>query len=273
MVEISNEEYHSNKSLGASLLKEVLMNAKKFKKLWDKELKIEGKQLDIGSALHKIVLEPESFYDEFAVAPVVNKRTKAGKEEWENFIKENEGKVVLSAEDMQLVESMKSKIMELPKIDEWLEVGVAEKSFFTEIDGVGVKCRPDLLVKTKKGYIVIDLKTMSGEATPDNFAKTSGNFLYYLQEAVYREVLKRNGLNVIKFIFLGVSKVEHSGAEYFEHDITALELGEELLKKALFKFKWCLKYDEWEEGQFDYKNGGFEVINTITLPNYVFYQF
>jgi len=270
---MTNKEYHENKSLGASLLKEVLLNAKKFKQLWDGELKIEGKQLDIGSALHKIVLEPDEFNDEFAVAPVVNKRTKAGKEEWENFIKQNEGKIVLSAEDMNLVESMKTKLLRLPNLKKWLEVGVAEKSFFTEIDGVHIKCRPDLLVKTKKGYIVIDLKTMSGEATADNFAKTSASFLYHLQEAVYRKVLSDNGLKVINFIFAGVSKLDYSGAGYFEHDYTALELGEDLLQKALFKFQWCLNNDEWKEGRFDFINGGFEKISTITLPNYAWYQF
>ena len=270
---ISNKEYHENPALGASLLKEVLTNAKKFKQLWDGELKISGKQLDIGSALHKIVLEPEEFSDEFVIAPVINKRTKAGKEEWEKFTLENEGKTILTPDDMALVESMRDKLLELPNLKKWLEAGVAEKSFFAKIDGVDVKCRPDLLVKTKAGYIVIDLKTMSGEATAESFTKTSGNFLYHLQDAVYREVLKRNGINVIDFIFAGVSKLDYSGADYFSHDITSLDLGKELMDKALFKFKWCLENKEWKEGKFDFINGGFEKISTIVLPNYCWYQF
>ena len=270
---MTNQEYHANPALGASLLKEVLLNAKKFKQLWDGELKIEGKQLDIGSALHKLVLEPDDFDKEFAVAPVVNKRTKEGKEEWEKFTLENEGKTILTPDDMALVENMKNKLLALPNFEKWLKVGVAEKSFFCNIDGVDVKCRPDLLVKTKAGYVVIDLKTMSGEATAENFTKASGNFLYHLQDAVYREVLKRNGINVIDFIFAGVSKLEYSGADYFRHDATSLDLGRELMKKALFKFKWCLEHDEWKEGKFDFINGGFEKISTIVLPNYCWYQF
>jgi len=270
---MTNKEYHSDKSLGASLLKEVLLNAKKFKQLWDGELKIESKNLDIGSALHKIVLEPESFEEEFAVMPEINRRTKAGKEEYQKFLDKNDGKIILTKEDFELVNSMRKKLFKLPNFTKWLNVGVAEKSFFTEIDGVGIKCRPDLLVKTKKGYVVIDLKTMSGEATADNFAKTSANFLYHLQEAVYRRVLEDNGLKVINFIFAGVSKLDYSGAGYFEHDYTALELGEDLLQKALFKFKWCLENNEWKEGRFDFANGGFEKISTITLPNYAWYQF
>ena len=270
---MTNKEYHNNKSLGASLLKEVLLNAKKFKKLWDRELEIKSKNLDIGSALHKLVLEPNEFDEEFAVAPQVNKRTKAGKEEWEKFIVENEGKTILSAEDFELVENMKNKLLSLPKLKKWLENGVAEKSFFCEIDEVGIKCRPDLLVKTKKGYVIVDLKTMSSEATPIDFAKTSANFLYHLQEAIYREVLEANGLKVIDFIFAGVSKLDYSGAGYFRHDISAVDLGRDLMKKALFKFKWCLEHDEWSEGEFDFVNGGFEKISNIMLPNWAWYQF
>jgi len=270
---MTNAEYHANKALGSSLIKEVLINARKFKAMWDGDLKIEGKNLDVGSALHKIVLEPDEFDDEFAVAPQVNKRTKAGKEEFAKFTLENEGKIILTAEDFELVESMKEKLLKLPNMKKWLESGVAEKSFFCNIDGVDIKCRPDLLVKTKAGYIVIDLKTMSGEATADNFTKTSGNFLYHLQDAVYREVLRRNDIKVIDFIFAGVSKLDYSGADYFRHDITSLDLGKELMQKALFKFKWCLKHDEWSEGKFDFINGGFEKISTIVLPNYCWYQF
>ncbi len=270
---MTNKEYHNSKALGASLLKEVLRNAKKFKQIWDGELKIEGKSLDIGSALHKIVLEPESFSDEFVVAPQVNKRTKAGREEWEKFLADNEGKVVLSPDDMQLVESMRDKILALPKFKEWLSAGVAERSFFGEIDGVEVKCRPDLLVKTKAGYVVIDLKTMGSEATPDDFAKASANHLYPLQEAVYREVLNQNGIQVADFIFAGVSKLDYSGAGYFRHTPEWVNWGEELLQKALFKFKWCLKHDTWEEGQFDFVEGGFKKINDVTLPNWAMYMY
>jgi len=270
---MTNQEYHSSKALGASLLKEVLRNAKKFKALWDGELKIEGKQLDIGSALHKLVLEPESFSEEFAMAPQVNKRTKAGREEWEKFLSDNEGKIVLSAEDMELVEQMRDKLMKLPKFSEWLKAGIAEKSFFGELDGVEVKCRPDLLVKTKAGYVVIDLKTMGSEATPDDFAKASANHLYPLQEAVYREVLRQNGVDVVDFIFAGVSKLDYSGAGYFRHTPEWLDWGRELLQKALFKFKWCLENDTWEEGSFDFVNGGFEKVNNVTLPAWAMYQF
>lgn len=267
------QEYHENKSLGSSLLATLLKNARLFYQIYKEGFKIESKELSIGSALHKLVLEPESFEEEFAILPDINKRTKAGKEAYELFLKENENKIILSNDDFELIKQMKNKLFKLENFNIFIENGIKEQSFFAEIDGVGLKCRPDLLVKTEKGYIVIDLKTSKSEATPDNFAKSSVNFLYPLQEVVYREVLKQNNINVIDFIFAYVSKVEYSEAIYCRHSYDALDWGSDLLNKALFKFKWCLENNIWEEGQFDFINGGFEKVSTISLPNYAYYLY
>jgi len=315
---MTNKEYHNNKAIGSTMLSTLLLNAKKFKKIIDGELEIKSKALDIGSALHKIVLEPQDFEKEFIVledkipekirdivdnraeyevypdevltpsgAVSTSKKAKEIIEKLDNNIlyitpKENElielyksakDKTILTFEDMEQVEELARKILELPKLKDWIKHGIKEKSFFGEIDGVEVKCRPDLLVKTKKGYIVIDVKTMGGEATSESFAKSSGNYLYPLQEAVYTEVLAQNGINVTDFIFAGVSKLEYSGAGYFRHDIQAKQYGEDLLKKAIFKYKWCSEHDIWEESNFDFIYGGFSSINDVILPQYVYYKF
>ena len=39
----------------------------------------------LGSAVHCLTLTPDKFKSQFAVAPKIDRRTKAGKEEWENF--------------------------------------------------------------------------------------------------------------------------------------------------------------------------------------------
>jgi hypothetical protein len=183
-------------------------------------------------------------------------------------------KIIISETDMELIETMRGKLSNLPNFDMWLSSGEAEKSFFGEIDGVKVKCRPDLLVKMKGGgYIVVDLKTTTAEATPDNFIKSSANYTYYMQDALYREVLKQNGINVNRFIFAIVSKVEHSGAIYCEHDYVATAEGEALYNKAIKKYKHCKENDDWREDHFDYEEGKFETINTVTLPAYSFYRY
>jgi len=312
------KEYHAHKALGSTSLKEILQNAKKFKLMQDGELEIKGKALDIGQALHTVVLEPELFDEEFVVTDI--KVTDKIKElaELDNlevypaecltpsgavasnkkakeilatlnenltyvtpieasqiqFYRNNKDKIALSEEDLELVHTLKDKLMKLKNFEKWLEAGVKEQSFFGEIDGVEVKCRPDLMVKLADGtYLVIDLKTTTADAIADAFVKTSANFLYYLQEAHYREVLAQNGIEVSKFIFAVTSKLEWAGAGYFTHDYIALEQGQELLRKAIQKYKYCLANDIWLEDRFDFTENKFEAINEVSLPAYSFYQF
>ena len=312
------KEYHNHSALGSTSLKEVLQNAKKFKLIQDGEIEISGKNLDIGQALHTLVLEPELFDAEFIVTDVKvtdkikelsevdnlevypqecltpsgalasNKKAKEvlatldssktyvtpNEKTQIDFYLANKDKIFLNEDDLELIHALKDKLSKLKNFKKWLNAGVKEQSFFGELDGVEVKCRPDLMVKLANDkYIVIDLKTSSSEATADNFAKTSANFLYYLQEALYREVLKQNGIIVDRFIFAVTSKVEHSGAGYFEHDHVAFEQGQELVQKAIQKYKFCLENNLWLEDRFDFIDNKFETINTVTLPAYAYYQF
>jgi exodeoxyribonuclease VIII len=185
---------------------------------------------------------------------------------------ENE-KEIISTEDFEKIKVLKEKLYQLEGFEAYIKAGIKEATFFGEIDGVEVKCRPDLLVKTKSGWIVIDLKTICDEATPQAFEKATGNYLYFLQEALYRKVLEQNDIKIDKFLFAVVSKLDHSGAEYYEHDQVSVDFGEDLIEKAIFKYKWCSEHNEWREGKFDYVYGGFEKVNTITIPQYIWYQF
>ena len=51
--------------------------------------------MKLGSTVHCMLLRPEMFNDEFAVAPDINKRTNAGKEEWAIFVSQNANKTVI----------------------------------------------------------------------------------------------------------------------------------------------------------------------------------
>ena len=194
-------------------------------------------------------------------------------EEFDLYRAWQSNKIVITQEERELLNDMKEKLLQLDKFTEWLNKGAKERSFFGEIDGVQVKCRPDLLVKLKGGkWLVVDIKTTSGEATPEQFAKASADYMYYVGDYLYREVMRQNGYEVAEFVYAIVSKKEYSGAIYCEHDYTAIELGEDAVRKAIFKYKWCQEHDTWLEGKFDFINGGFERISVVPLPNWVFYK-
>jgi hypothetical protein len=64
--------------------------------------------LMFGSAAHKYILEPESFLDEYIEVPKIDRRTKAGKEEWQKIL--DSGKTPISTEDLSVIRDMKEVI-------------------------------------------------------------------------------------------------------------------------------------------------------------------
>ncbi|EIH5818750.1 PD-(D/E)XK nuclease-like domain-containing protein, partial [Escherichia coli] len=86
--------------------------------LWRKNAPVDTtktKTLDLGTAFHCRVLEPEEFSNRFIVAPEFNRRTNAGKEEEKAFLMEcaSTGKTVITAEEGRKIELMYQRVMAL----------------------------------------------------------------------------------------------------------------------------------------------------------------
>ena len=88
----SNEVYHQSKAISSSALKTIY---KKSVYHYLNQAPRYGGALQLGSAIHTAVLEPEKFYDEYYISPKIDKRTKAGKEEAARQLKIAEGKSVI----------------------------------------------------------------------------------------------------------------------------------------------------------------------------------
>lgn len=310
MITMSMTEYLSRPEVSASGLSMILENARKYKLTKDGVINFKSKETDIGQVFHAKVLEPDLYKTMFVLSDAIKESTfellkvpselirvvdvhhksckeyRQAKEEspestivlpWEfdalQKLKALSDKIFLSSDDMALMEQMYKKVMGLPKFKEFLEVGHKEKVFIGEIGGVKIRIRPDLLVPFKDGHLVFDLKTSRRECTKENFAKDSGENDYFMSEAVYRHILDQNGINVLDFAYVVVSKVEWSGAAYFRHNqMTVLE-GEKYMYNALEKFKYCNANDKWLENDFDFYTNKFHETCEVQLPTYVFYKY
>ena len=306
----SEQDYRKHPALGSTDIKSMIQNAKKFYMVKTGQLKKSSPALRFGQAFHVALLEPEKFDDAVWVTdinverlmPVVERdnylvsemKTKTAKKFIElqeqnpdkdivtltdgdmiGYIKQNLGKTVISKADAQLVQELCEKVKAMPNMSKYLEGGKKEQAYFGMIDGVHVKCRLDLIYpidKDGKNVIIIDPKSTAKENISEEFAKSSGNNCYFIQEALYREILKQNGFNVVDYLFIQVSREEYCGASYYKHEHTALEFGMDEIKYALNKFKYCKENNTWREDQFDPINQTFEDVNIISLPNYVYYR-
>jgi exodeoxyribonuclease VIII len=85
--DISNEDYHAGDGVSKSQLDMVALSPALLQ--WQKSAPVDTeklKALDMGTALHCLLLEPEEFDKRFIVAPQFNRRTTAGKEDEAAFL-------------------------------------------------------------------------------------------------------------------------------------------------------------------------------------------
>lgn len=59
-----------------------------------------------GQVFHKMALEPDTFHEEYAVVPDVDRRTKEGKQRWGEFVEQSAGKSVIPADMFEQAKAM-----------------------------------------------------------------------------------------------------------------------------------------------------------------------
>jgi len=257
LIDMPNKEYHSHREyISCSQIKDLLKNPYLFFNPPPHEDKYV---FNIGSAIHSLILEPEKFDSEFAVAPKVDKRTAKGQKEWADFVAANEDKTILTEEDFYNCIELQKSVLANPDVVKLLRNGVSEKSYFTTLeDGTKVKVRPDRL---RDDNIIVDVKSCR-DASPDAFKKDIAKYGYHIQDAYYSDAL-----NAKAFIFLAIEKEPPFMVGIYVLSPADKELGRTLYKKALKISKQPEKYSKPL-----FIGGDGEVIQTLTLPNYVHFQ-
>lgn len=202
----------------------------------------------LGAATHSAILEPELFADEYAVAPVCDKRTKVGKKTWADFAKANEGKEVLRQDEFIQCNNMAQAAHKNPMVASILgEVGLNELSFAWTDIGTEVLCKGRC---DRFGYImgnsaVIDLKTTEN-ASERAWIREVVKYQYHAQAAFYLD-----GLNTLepstdrKFIWIVVEKKEPFGVAVYQPDDATLEKGRAMYRNYLRQWFRCTETGEW----------------------------
>lgn len=258
LIKMNEREYHAHEALGSSDIKQLLQNPHGFR-----QEKPSSKALELGSLVHKLILEPQEFESCYYVLDNIDKRTKEGKEKYSKASAkaEAENKTIIDLatynQGKEIAEAFnKSAVSKL------IAGGVAEHCAFSEIDGVAVKCRPDYYRSDKK--IIIDLKTTSlaGGASALNFQKAVANYRYYIQASLYTQILGAD-----EFYFIAIETQAPYMIGVYKLDITALELGETQIKKAIERYKNLNKYKTNV-----YLDDSYKVVKELRLPNWCFYE-
>lgn len=258
LIKMAERDYHAHHALGSSDIKQLLVNPHGFR-----QEKPSSKALELGSLVHKLILEPDEFESSYYILDNIDRRTKEGKERYIKALAEAEAenKEIIDLATFQQGKEI-AEAFNQSAVSKLIAGGVAENCAFSEIDGVAVKCKPDYYREDKK--IIIDLKTTSiaGGASALSFQKAIANYRYYIQASLYMQILGAD-----EFYFIAIETQAPYMIGVYKLDITAIELGETQIKKAIKRYKNLSKYKANV-----YLDDTFKVVKELRLPNWCFYE-
>ncbi len=263
----TNAEYHGYKqAISKSRLANMAVCPAYFK--WCEDNPTEpSEDMVLGSAFHKIVLEPETFYDEFAVMPNVDRRTTQGKMKYAEFIIEADGKTVITQEQYDTICGMRDSIMSNPYAKKLINGNIEQSMYWVDdLTKVHCKCRPDVWRAVADRIVLTDLKSTKS-VLPNDFMRDVVKYHYDLQDAMYTNgaskvlgVPKDN----IDFVFIAVEKKPPYLLNIMQADTYVIQKGEADFREFIGTYAECKQTDNWYG-----LNGANGIINTLSLPEYL----
>lgn len=243
LVDESNGDYHASDAVSRSGLWTIYTKSP-FHYAFTKNK--PSPVLDIGTATHTAILEPERFEETIMRGPEDRRGNK-----WREMADEAVARdmILLTEGDYTKVEIMRevaasnAYLQALLRGDKLIE----QSAYITDEEhGVQVKSRPDLFNKSLS--VLVDLKT-AVSAAPDDFSRAIAKRGYHMQEAVYTDVFgKASGLNVDGFVFVVIEKPTENNPpviECYELDANAVSEGYAQYRKALARYAECVKNNAW----------------------------
>ena len=200
-------------------------------------------------AVHCLVLEPEQFAEDFAVATMRrDKRTKA----YQAFLADNEGKAVLTVSESERAHRIAEEVRAYPLVRAALAhpEALPEHAYTWEDPTVGhSKGRADLLIP---GVLMLDLKTYRSD-DPRRVANDVCGNAWDVQAAWYAQGYERaTGTDMSQAARVTLIAVEGTGdyeglvtVGWFEHSEAMVAVGDARLAKALTTLAECRETGVW----------------------------
>ena len=263
---MTEREYRQADGISRSELWKIRESPEKFK--WAQEHPEKPTPaLVFGAAVHKLLLEADSFSDEFAVAPEVNKRTNEGKAQIEAFLGENADKTIIDKADYEKALEMVRFARESPFVAKLLD-GEHEKPFFWLDDVTDELCkvRLDCLTEVNGELVIVDYKTTANAST-EAFMMSALNYGYDFQSAMYSEAVKKATGNTPRFVFVAQEKFEPYSVNILTADDAFVSRGYDIFRELIGRYHDCRLTGNWY-GYLGRENA----FNDLSLPAWLLKQ-
>ena len=180
---MTEQEYRKHPAISRSELFKISESPEKFK-YYREHPEDPTPALVFGQLFHAMALTPETVWEQFAVMPNVDRRTKAGKEAFAEFEASADGKTIVSVDMVEQATDMCEALNKNEFVKKLLK-GEKEKPFFwvDEMTGEECKCRVDCLSEVGENLIIVDLKSTDNAET-EAFMRSAIKYGYDLQSAM-----------------------------------------------------------------------------------------
>lgn len=219
-----------------------------------------------GTAFHTISLEPDTFWNRYALEPegaprrpsVTQRNAKKPSPEtieaiefWDKFETDNVGKTLIEAKDYQILADMMGSLSDHPAASSLLGAkGYAEASAYWRDPKTDLllRCRPDFW---REDGIIVDVKT-TVDASLEEFSRSVAKWRYHVQAAFYldglREAVAQSGSNQsapTEFVFLAIEKKPPYAVGCYVLDDESMRLGRAEYRADLERLAEAKVSDVW----------------------------
>lgn len=220
-----------------------------------------SRHMEIGTAFHTALLEPERYASEYMTVKGINDRRKA---EYKAASKVYTGECTLTDSEGASVDVMVESVRNNPDANAILkEPGYAELSAFVEDPETGIllRCRYDWITKTHR---VIDVKKTQ-DCRQRAFSRSVFAYRYYVQEAMYRHIFDLiMGTQLEDYRFLAIEEQPPCANVLYMIDDMAKMEGHKEYRAALLAYAEAEKTNHWP---------GYDLHSDIvSLPDWVMFD-
>ena len=243
---IPEEVYHSSEGISKSQL-DHMINGSPLHYQYALNNKTETTPaMRFGSLFHMVTLEPERVASEVVIAKKFDKRKKGQKEAEEEFLKENEGKLIVSQDDMDTVSYMRDAAYSHGFAKDLLTMpSKKEQSIYSIDKDTDLLKRGRIDIVNDHEGVLTDLKSCQ-DASPRGFKKSIYQYNYHVQESYYKSLYHEQTNNTPKaFYFIAVEKTPPFGVGVYTISFDLQVLGMHEYKEALRKVKQCMDLNQW----------------------------
>ncbi len=195
-----------------------------------------------GRAVHAAILTPSAYKRDFVVAPEVDRRTKAGKEEYQAFVEASAGKEIITPQDAETVREIVSALRKHKDAVSLLKGTKRERPiFWTDDNGVLCKCKVDAY----RAGLMIDLKTAQ-DAETEAFTREALRYGYDVQAAHYMDAYQHTEASALpEWYFIVIEKSEPYAINILRADAGFIDHGYIIRQQLIERLLACREANEY----------------------------